>query len=63
MIATLDTAAQPQGNVEVFKLTPSMSNEKFGEAVRSLLGQQADRSRGRKDRTPPPQPTQPANGE
>jgi type II secretory pathway component GspD/PulD (secretin) len=44
MIDTLDVAAQPQGNVEVFKLTPGMANSKLGDAVRSLLGQQIERA-------------------
>ena len=50
MIAELDTAAAPQGNVEVYQLGPGMAKGSMGDALRAMLDKQIRQNEGGDDR-------------
>ena len=50
MIAELDAAAAPQGNVEVYQLGPGMVKGTMADALRKMLDKQSRQSNGRTDR-------------
>jgi len=49
MIAELDTAAAPQGNVEVYQLGPGMAKGSMADALRAMLDKQSRQRNGRTD--------------
>lgn len=63
MIETLDKAAEPQGNVEVYQLTPGMGKSSMEDAIRNLLGKQSSERKGNGKNKPNNPPAQQSDGE